>query len=384
MFMPLYFPAKMPPKVVIVGGGYAGLAALVTLRERRPDALISLIDPSDHHLKITHLHESFRRPLADLKLPFEILEKRFKIRHIRSALSVDKFTLMQWVDSRQLSVNGEMLEFDYLLLATGTGHRRMEKGDHSLALEDFTKSSGPDLLDSKMKQSGSAVPCISVIGSGATGIQFLFEIAHHISARSLPWHLRLVDAGNTPLQQFNPKLGRYVESRLEDKRIEYVPHRFFRSQSSGSIELEDADTGEHMTLPSAVSLLFVGMNPESRIETNLFGQVMLDGKTLPRVFAAGDCSQHKMPGSNALSAQTALRKGRLAARNILRHSSTIKLLEPYIHRDLGYVIGMGPTDAVGWIALEGNIVAGQPAALIKEVVEAQYDLLLAGTDTYIL
>ena len=91
-----------------------------------------------------------------------------------------------------------------------------------------------------------------------------------------------------------------------------------------------------------------------------------------------------MPGSNALSAQTALRKGRLAARNILRHASRFKLLEPYVHRDLGYVIGMGPDDAVGWVALEGNVIAGQPAVLLKEVVEAQYDLLLAGTDTYLL
>jgi NADH dehydrogenase len=39
---------------------------------------------------------------------------------------------------------------------------------------------------------------------------------------------------------------------------------------------------------------------------------------------------------------------------------------------------------VGWVALEGNIVAGQPAVLLKEVVEAQYDLLLAGLDTYLL
>jgi NADH dehydrogenase len=39
---------------------------------------------------------------------------------------------------------------------------------------------------------------------------------------------------------------------------------------------------------------------------------------------------------------------------------------------------------VGWVALEGNIVAGQPATILKEVVEAQYDLLLAGMDTYVL
>jgi NADH dehydrogenase len=45
---------------------------------------------------------------------------------------------------------------------------------------------------------------------------------------------------------------------------------------------------------------------------------------------------------------------------------------------------MGPNDAVGWLGLPQNIVAGQPATLIKEIVEAQYDLLLAGLDTFVI
>ena len=85
-----------------------------------------------------------------------------------------------------------------------------------------------------------------------------------------------------------------------------------------------------------------------------------------------------------MTAQSAVRKGKLAARNILRHSGTLKLLEPYLHRDLGYVVNLGPADAVGWLALEGNVVSGIPALLIKEVVAAQYDLLLAGIDTYLI
>lgn len=85
-----------------------------------------------------------------------------------------------------------------------------------------------------------------------------------------------------------------------------------------------------------------------------------------------------------MTAQSAVRKGMLAARNILRHSGTFKLLEPYFHRDLGYVVSLGPADAVGWLALEGNVVNGIPALVIKEIVEAQYDLLLTGIDTYVM
>lgn len=85
-----------------------------------------------------------------------------------------------------------------------------------------------------------------------------------------------------------------------------------------------------------------------------------------------------------MTAQSAVRKGKLAARNILRHSGMLKVLEPYLHRDLGYVVSLGPDDAVGWLAVENNVVKGIPAQVIKEVVETQYDLLLSGVDTYLV
>jgi NADH dehydrogenase len=79
-----------------------------------------------------------------------------------------------------------------------------------------------------------------------------------------------------------------------------------------------------------------------------------------------------------------VRKGKLVARNILRHSGLLKILEPYLHHDIGYVVSLGPADAVGWLALENNVVTGIAAHVIKEIVEAQYDLLLTGIDTYLI
>jgi NADH dehydrogenase len=59
-------------------------------------------------------------------------------------------------------------------------------------------------------------------------------------------------------------------------------------------------------------------------------------------------------------------------------------MSPYLHRDLGYVISMGNEDAIGWVGTPKNIIAGAPALSIKDIVESQYDLLLAGTDTFSL
>jgi NADH dehydrogenase len=384
MFIPFYIPNKDRLRIVIVGGGYSGLAALATLREHNTEAEIILIDPRAGHLKITQLHESFRRPWADFHLPFRHLEHRFGIRHIQAEIPLDEVSLKQLNADRMLAAETQLLEFDYLLIATGAAFRKLEKGERTLDLDDFIAEPGPDLLSKHFQPGGRDDNYLTVVGGGASGIQFLFEIAHYVRERRMPCRLRLTDGEDAPLTQFNPKLGRYAMARLEDLGIEFLPGHFFRSQTEGQIVLEQRDNGEPVALPSSLSLLFVGKSSISRLETNWFGQVIDEGTVLDRVFAAGDCSRYRPPGSNAFSAQIAIRKGKLAARNILRHSGRLKLLEPYVHQELGYVVSLGPADAVGWIALQRNVVGGAPAATIKGIVEAQYDLLLAGVDTYLL
>lgn len=386
MFIPFYFPSKDRLRIVIVGGGYSGLSALATFCEHRRDAEITLIDPRTHHLKITHLHESFRRTLSDFRVPFHTLEKRFGIRHIQAELPCDLEILRLWNHDRTLVVQDEVLEFDYLLWATGVPSQTIRKGEGTLDIQDFSETGGPTLLEERLSSNKTKNHYLTVVGAGATGIQFLFEIAHFLRERRIPCALRLVDSHATPLSQFNPAFGRYVSARLVDYGIDYLPHHDFHEQGKEHVTLMPHDGDETVQLPSEWTLLFSGKSGSFRLDTNAFGQVMVQGTALERVFAAGDVSRYKGLGSNALTAQSAVRKGKVAARNILRHSGAakVKLLIPYWHQDLGYIISLGPLDAVGWLASERHIVGGMPASVVKEIVEAQYDLLLAGIDTYVL
>jgi NADH:ubiquinone reductase (H+-translocating) len=343
-----------------------------------------LIDPRSHHLKISHLHETFRRPLADFEVSFQALEKRFNVRHIQERLEFDESTVRQWNRDRRLMAGDQTVAFDFLLIATGAQSKLVDKGAQTLDLDDFIASSGPELLKKHLTSAGSNEPWMTVVGSGATGVQFLFEIAHYLRAREISCKLRLVDGAAEPLQQFHSKMGRYVKSRLDDLSIEYRPNLRFLAQEPGLLIVEDRETDAMMELPSDLSLLFVGKDSVLRFDANWFGQVVTHGETLDRVFTAGDCSRYRGIGSNAMSAQSAVRKGRLVARNILRAAGPLKIMEPYLHRELGYVISMGPSDAVGWLGFDSNVIAGLPAGVAKEVVEAQYDLLLAGIDTYVL
>jgi NADH dehydrogenase len=79
-----------------------------------------------------------------------------------------------------------------------------------------------------------------------------------------------------------------------------------------------------------------------------------------------------------------VRKGKLVARNLLRHVGPVPILVPYGYQEPGYFISLGRRDGIGCLGPSWNIVTGLPAFVIKETVEAQFDLFLRGIDTYLL
>ncbi|MCC6923422.1 MAG: FAD-dependent oxidoreductase [Nitrosomonas sp.] len=382
--LPFYIPGRRRINVIIVGGGYAGMAVLTTLKQYASNVDITLVDPGAQHLKITHLHETFRYPLSDLLTPFSELEKRFNCRHIQASLTVNDAMLRQWQADRYLAVGNEILTFDYLVVATGGETQESEPATNVLTLQDFMHTAGSSLLLNHLGAVATEEPFISVVGAGATGIQFLFEIHQFLNRQKIKARLRLINASEQVLVQFPRGFDTYVQTLMRECCIDFAANTRYLGQTDQEILLEDKQSGNVTALPSHLTLLFLGKKQKHLWSANAFGQITIDHKILPHVFTAGDCSTYRSPGSNVQSAQSAVRKGKLIARNILRHSGLLKILEPYLHHDIGYVVNLGPTDAVGWLVTEGNIVTGLPALTIKEIVETQYDLLLMGIDTYVI
>ena len=55
----------------------------------------------------------------------------------------------------------------------------------------------------------------------------------------------------------------------------------------------------------------------------------------------------------------------------------------YRYLEKGYLISLGPADAVGWLGLRANLVKGFAASVLKEATESRYNLFLEGVDTYL-
>ena len=80
-------------KIVVAGGGYAGLSCLMEIADRLPDAERVLVDPSRWHLRQTRLQEALRRSLDGLRTPFSELGDQYGFRHVRASPSLSRKAL---------------------------------------------------------------------------------------------------------------------------------------------------------------------------------------------------------------------------------------------------------------------------------------------------
>ena len=106
---------RQPVHVVILGGGFAGLTAARALDA--PDVRITLIDRSNHHLFQPLLYQVATAALAapDVSAPIrQILSKQQNVTVLMA--SIQKIE----VERKRVLIDGRHLEYDYLLLATGT------------------------------------------------------------------------------------------------------------------------------------------------------------------------------------------------------------------------------------------------------------------------
>ena len=364
-------------RIVIAGGGYAGLACLIELRRRVRDAELILIDPGQEHFKVTHLHETVRRPLSHFQTSYAQLAERYRFEHYYGAIAnVDLASIAQ--DSR-IDVGSHALAFDYLVIATGGAPPPLAKNGHAYDRDDLREQNAGELVSAFLADK-TRPRQVTVVGGGPSGIQILFELLARFAATREQIKLRLVDREPILLAEYPAGIRDYLLEKLAESGVEYLPETEYLNCTDDTIELRNIATAVEHIVPSGLHFLFPGVMPSPiAVQADRYGRI--DG--YDNILGAGDCAQFNSRGDDLLTAQVAVRQGKLVAQNIDRLSRNVRPFE-YFFRELGYVVSLGPLDAVGWLLLKDNVVHGLPAFAIKELVEVQYDLLVAGLDTYIV
>ncbi|MGY1458532.1 MULTISPECIES: NAD(P)/FAD-dependent oxidoreductase [unclassified Luteimonas] len=227
------------PRVVVVGGGFAGLWATRALARER--VRITLVDRSNHHLFQPLLYQVATAGLSapDIAAPLRHILRRQPNVEVRLA---DVTT----VDAQARCVHladGSHLAYDYLLLAAGATHAYF--GNDAWAAHAPGLKTLGDALDIRRRvllaferaeaESDPAKQAawldFAIIGGGPTGVELagtLAEIARHTlrdefrnidpaSAR-----VRLVEAGPRVLASFPEDLSARAQRQLERLGVEVV------------------------------------------------------------------------------------------------------------------------------------------------------------------
>ena len=225
------------PHVVIVGGGFGGVAAAKSLKHA--PVRVTLIDRTNYHLFQPLLYQVAAGILepGTITTPIRALFRHQKNVDVRMAevTGIDK-------DRRQVQLRdiAETIPYDYLVLATGVhgsyfGHdewaefaptmKTLAEAEHLRrqiigALEQADQEEDPDVRAQWMT--------FVLVGAGPTGCELAGELAEHFR-RSMPAEYRhidprnaaiiLVEAGPRALATFSEDLARGAVDKLRSRSV---------------------------------------------------------------------------------------------------------------------------------------------------------------------
>jgi NADH:ubiquinone reductase (H+-translocating) len=228
--------ATLPHHVVIVGGGFGGLAAAQGLAGA--PVRITIVDRRNHHLFQPLLYQVGTATLATSEIAWPIRQLMRRRREITTLLGA-----ATGVDApnRRLVLEDGDLAYDTLVIATGArhayfGHDEWEPHAPGLkTLEDATSIRRRVLLAFEHAERESdaerrrAYLTFVIVGGGATGVELagaIAELAHatlpdefrHIDTHSA--RILLIEAGPRILPTFAPDLSAYAHAALERLGVE--------------------------------------------------------------------------------------------------------------------------------------------------------------------
>ncbi|MEM7180500.1 MAG: FAD-dependent oxidoreductase [Spirochaetota bacterium] len=372
-------------QVIIVGGGVAGLSVASYLAYYRKFA-VTLIDRNSYHLNQLRLHQSFTKEFTEFLYPFQKIARIYGIKFVQGDIVIPPESVVGFAKKQQISVNGKSIHFDFLVLATGAKEFVLGAGDVAdskiLGLSDFQTERGMEKFRQLISRKSGTLQ-IHFLGTGPTSIQFLFELKEYLQRAEREFSITLLGMEKEVLASMPEAIQQYVKQKLQEEGIRYLPQTQFLKETPGGLRVKNLVSQQESDLQSSLIFSFPGVRSYPFIlQTNKFGQVEQDNTIHSNIYSAGDCSRFSGSGLNSLTAQAAVRKGRIIGNNIRTHLYRAKV-KPYSYQALGYFVNLGCKDAVGWAFSENTLLTGYPAIAMKEGIDLQLEGMLKGFNTYV-
>lgn len=362
-------PQTSLPRVVIVGGGFAGLALAKGLEKK--DIQVVLLDKHNYHTFQPLLYQVSTGGLEPDSIAFPIrkLFNNLENYHFRLA-EVNHID----ADKNEIATSIGNLEYNYLVLATGSktnffGNKSIEEhamemktipqslNIRSLTLENFESA----LLTSDIEER-TALMNFVIVGGGPTGVELagaLAEMKKGILPKDYPdldirqMQINLVQGADRLLDAMSIKASKKAEDFLVGLGVN-VWKNVHVTNYDGNI----VTTNTNEVFKAATVIWAAGVQGDAvdglkdtcivergnRIVVDEFNKV----KGYENVFAIGDIAcmtSEKYPKGHPMMAQPALQQGKLLSKNIVALLQN-KPLKAFKYHDKGSMATIGRNKAV--------------------------------------
>jgi NADH:ubiquinone reductase (H+-translocating) len=357
-------------KIVIAGGGFAGLYAAKYLDKhlaRRSDIEVTLIARENFILFTPMLHEVAAGDLA----PGDIVNPLRRIlRHVNVIeadvdgidLSARKVRGVHGLDSTEVE-----FEYDHLLLALGSETNFFDNAgirDWSVTMKNLSdaallRNRMVAFLEEASMQTDTAARrqwlTFVVAGGGFAGAETAGAVNDFMrdTAKFYPQvgeeeiRVAVIHPGKYLLPELGEELGRYAEKKLRERNVEIIKGAGVSSYDGWTVTLNDG-----LSIPAATLIWTAGVKPSPVIATlpvakergRILADEYLQVRGFPGVWAAGDCAAVPDGYETGMffppTAQHGMREALTAAKNIER-TILDRPLKPFRYRTLGMLASIG-------------------------------------------
>lgn len=362
-------------RIVIVGGGFAGLTTALSLesytwRGERPEIL--LIDSSERFVFAPLLYELISGELKNWEVAprFEELLERSQI-HYKQA-TVEGIDL----DNRKVHLSdGTAESYDGLALTAG-GITPVDfvPGAREFALPFRTFADAQTLI-ARLKsalESGADPVRIALVGGGASGVELACKLADVLKLKA---SITLFDREKEILNEFGAPAQAHARKELKDRNIRLSLETKIFSVNSDGLTLQALGREQEMlpfdivlwTVGTAVPALVKALDVPKGATGQLKVESTLQLSGYPEVFAYGDLAVVLDDKGQSISstAQSAYQEGQFGAWNLWATLEKHPLLN-FRYTSLGQLLGLGIDG--GFASLLGLQVSGKPAYALRRLV----------------
>jgi NADH dehydrogenase len=362
-------------RVVVVGGGFAGVLAVRGLR--RADVEVTLIDRQNFYLFQPLAYQVATGSLSSEEVAVPLRQIVRKQRHTRVILGeVTGFDLAARhvvVDHLPSGARGVEVPYDVLVVAGGSRYSYFGHDDWAEHAPELKSLAGAiDLRDRILlafeaaetetdEAVRDALLTFVVVGAGPTGVEMAGQIAElghtlrreYRSVDTSKARVLLIEATEHVLGAFPDPLPRKAEAQLLSLGVTPMLSTTVVDIDAESVEVQAVD-GTRTRIPAHTKVWAAGVTASplagllaqaAGAETDRAGRITVEPDLTvaghPEVFALGDMVSVRGQQLHGV-APVAMQEGRHAARSIHRGTR-----EPFRYRDKGELATIGHVRAVG-------------------------------------